>query len=152
MGRSKGIWRDPQGIPACEVGDRAWLDVQSACCYQSLRVMAPPLDENSAPEAFAGHPEAGVSPYYKAMAKDLGGAQTSPGAKAIRVKDILKGQYARSKLGAMFRLTSSQFDKVLTQAGAAVEWRDMVEETVGGKFAAPECPSSARLMVVSASG
>lgn len=114
--------------------------------------MAPPLDENSAPEAFAGHPEAGVSPYYKAMAKDLGGAQTSPGAKAIRVKDILKGQYARSKLGAMFRLTSSQFDKVLTQAGAAVEWRDMVEETAGGKFAAPECPSSARLMVVSASG
>ena len=103
-------------------------------------------DENSAPEAFAGHPEACVSPYYKAFARELGGALTSPGAKAIKIKDILKGRFGRTRMGQMFRLTSSQFDMVLRDAGAAVEWRDLIEETAGGKFAVPDwCTSSGGL-------
>jgi hypothetical protein len=113
--------------------------------------MEPPHpNENSAPNAFAGHPDALLSPYYKSLAKELGGADRSPGNKAIAIKDRLKRKYLRTRMGQMFNLTTTQFDSVLTDVGAEVHWRDVIQETGGGEFVKPECPSSARLALVSA--
>jgi hypothetical protein len=113
--------------------------------------MEPPHpNENSAPNAFAGHPDALLSPYYKSLAKELGGADRSPGNKAIAIKDRLKRKYLRTRMGQMFNLTTTQFDSVLTDVGAEVHWRDVIQETGGGEFVKPECPSSARLALVNA--
>ena len=107
-------------------------------------------DENNDPDDFAGIGDAGVSPFYKSLSKRLGGELTSPGAKAIKVKNLIKGRFARFKMKHMFKLTESQFDHVLVEAKADVCWRPMIEELGGGKFEKPDCPSSAALVTFAA--
>ena len=101
------------------------------------------------PEDFAGKPDAAISPFYKALSRTLGGPTSSPGAKAIKVKDMIKGRFARTKMGQMYALTTTQFDTVLIEVKAHVCWRPLIEEVGGGNFRVPQCPSSARLVEIS---
>jgi|TARA_B110000046_G_C12999806_1_gene401679 hypothetical protein len=109
-------------------------------------VAAPQLpDESAPPEAYAGKGDAGISPFFKAIARDLSG---SPADAALAVKDLTKKRFARTKLKQLFKLTDTQFEGVLRDAGAEVTWRPMVEEYGGMKFAKVDCPSSALLVRV----
>ena len=109
-------------------------------------VAAPQLpDENAPPEAFAGKGEALISPFFKAIARDLDGPLAQA---ALDVKDLTKRRYARTKLRQLFALTDSQFEGVLRDAGAEVTWRPLIEEYGGFKFDKVNCPSSAALLRV----
>jgi hypothetical protein len=100
-------------------------------------------DEDSPPEAFARYPLALVSPFFKSFARELGG---SPAEKAIKVKNLVKGRYARTRMKQLFGLTTTQIDSVLMEVKASTCWRPIIEELGGGKFVVPDCPSSAKLV------
>ena len=74
-----------------------FLPLHMPHCDDSKMSLLP--DENSMPEDFAGKPDAAISPFYKALSRTLGGPTSSPGAKAIKVKDMIKGRFARTKMG-----------------------------------------------------
>ena len=124
-----------------------FLPLHMPHCDDSKMSLLP--DENSMPEDFAGKPDAAISPFYKALSRTLGGPTSSPGAKAIKVKDLIKGRFARTKMGQMYALTTTQFDTVLIEVKAHVCWRPLIEEVGGGNFRVPQCPSSARLVEIS---
>lgn len=85
-----------------------------------------------------------LSPFYSRLADELGNEH---GAKALKVKAALKGEYAMTRLADQWELTAGQFDSVLARAGATPAWRRTIEQRGGGKFAEVDCPSSVRLLV-----
>ena len=87
-------------------------------------------DEDSPPEALARYPLAPVSPFFKSFARELGG---SPAEKAIKVKNLVKGRYARTRMKQLFGLTTTQIDSVLMEVKASTCWRPIIEE-LGGEI------------------
>ena len=92
------------------------------------------LNENSAPEDFAGRGDARISPFFKSIGKRVGG---SPQKRVLELKDSVKRKYGRYSLAQMFRLADTQFDGLLTEAGIDTCWRSMIEESASMRFVAP---------------
>ena len=115
--------------------------------------MALILDENTAPADFTGQGDARGSPFFKAMARELGG---SPGVKLIEAGKLVKGMYARSRLQQVFDLTQDQVGTVLVKAGVSTEvvpvWRRMLESASGFNFALPNVPASAHITTILQNG
>lgn len=97
----------------------------------------------SKPEAFAGRGDARLSPFFRALGRDLGG---SPGRKAAQCQQIIKVKYGRTKMKQLWRLTTVQMERVLQEVGADVCWRPMIEDAGGFMFEVPDVPESAALV------
>ena len=110
--------------------------------------MAAPLyteEEKHLPEFYAGKGDTKLTPALKAFADELG---DDFGPRALRVKDLIKDKYARTRLKHMFGLTSGQIDGVLVEAGASEAWRPRFEETFGFTFAKVDYPPSGDLVTL----
>ena len=86
------------------------------------------LNENSAPEDFAGRGDALISPFFKSIGKRVGG---SPQKRVLELKDSVKRKYGRYSLAQMFRLADTQFDGLLTEAGIDMQWSRDVFAALG---------------------
>lgn len=95
------------------------------------------MDDDALLDDFVGKPDARVSPYCRAIAREIGG---SPGKAAIVAGDIVKKRFAKTRLRQLFHLTTSQFESVLSEAGADPSWRPMFEEAAGMQFQVITCP------------
>ena len=84
-----------------------------------------------------------LTPYFKGWADELGG---TPGHRLIAVKKLVKSKYGRGKLGGMFKLTESQYEGLLVEAGCDPYFRIVTEEHLGQHFAQVQVPSSAALV------
>tara|TARA_B110000046_G_scaffold176506_1_gene202263 strand:- start:1557 stop:2318 length:762 start_codon:yes stop_codon:yes gene_type:complete len=107
-------------------------------------MMATPYEEeNHPPEFYAGKGDTKLTPAFKSFANELG---DEFGPRALAIKDLVKGRFARTRLKHLFDLTDDQFDAVLTEAGASEAWRPRFEETFGFTFAKVNYPPSANLI------
>ena len=98
------------------------------------------------PEDFKHQLDAPISPWFDAWAREMGG---SPAIKLGEAKKLVKSRYARSRLVKMLKLTSVQFEGILTEVDADPLWRPVAEDYLGQAFAKPEVPDSAALVLPS---
>lgn len=103
-------------------------------------------DEEHLPEFYAGKGDTKLTPAFKAFARELG---DEFGPRALQVKGLVKGRFARTRLKHLFGLTEDQIDSVLVEAGATAAWRPRLEETFGFTFTKVQsCPPSANLVTL----
>ena len=83
------------------------------------------LDENSRPEDFYGREEAGVSPFFKSIAREIGDGPEGP---CVQLKNTIKTKYLRARLSSLFKMTWCQFEREAENHGGSASWRPAFEE------------------------
>jgi hypothetical protein len=103
-------------------------------------MLALPSPEDG-PEAYAGKEDARLSPFFKALARELGG---SPGRAITKTSEVVKKRWAKTRMRQLFQLTCDQFEATLVECGGDSNWRPLIEDTAAMSFQRIERPDAAK--------